>query len=126
MARVLVLMALALASLACSLTQRTQSLASPLPSATPEPGPLAVTAQPEPTRPTPPTPTPPALALVMAQAVNLRACPGADCVILGTLTGGQIVTILATQTAPDGGTWSNVTTQTGQTGWVNSRYLEGR
>lgn len=72
----------------------------------------------------PATSTPPQQALVTAQAVNLRTCPGLECVILDTLTGGQAVTVSATQTAPDGGTWSNVTTQSGQTGWINSRYLE--
>jgi len=76
-----------------------------------------------PTLPVASTP-PPEQALVMAQAVNLRACPGLECVILDTLTGGQAVTVSATQTAPDGGAWSNVTTESAQKGWINSRYLE--
>lgn len=113
------LLALALAGLACSLTDKPQSLAAQLPTVTKTAAAPAATQE-----AATPSPTPPGLALVMAQAVNLRACPGLDCVILDTLTGGQSVTVITTQAAPDGGTWSNVTTQTGQTGWVNSRYLE--
>ena len=76
-----------------------------------------------PTLPVASTP-PPEQALVMAQAVNLRACPGLECVILDTLTGGQLVIVISTQFASDGGNWSNVITQAGESGWINSRYLE--
>ena len=115
------LIALAMAGLACSLTGQTQSLAAQLPTAT------QTAAAPAATQGmATPSPTPPALALVTAHTVNLRTCPGLDCVILDTLSGGQLVTVHATQTAPDGGTWSNVTTQTGQAGWVNSKYLKRR
>jgi len=64
------------------------------------------------------------LYFVNAQAVNMRACPGHGCAVLDILTHAQILTVSDTQEAPDGGTWSKVTTQAGQVGWVNSRFLE--
>ncbi len=128
MKRLLILLLLfSLPALACSLTSaaidadlKAQALADEVPtSAVTMPGlvysqALAGT----------PSPTPPILAMVSAAAVNLRACPGLECVILDTISGGQAVTVNATQKAADGGTWSNVTTQSGQTGWINSRYIE--
>jgi uncharacterized protein YgiM (DUF1202 family) len=112
--------ALALLTLACSLSSaKAQNMSADLPreaTGTAVPAAAAIKAS--------PCPTPPGVYFVTAQAVNMRACPGLECAIVDTLTGGQVVTVITTQAAPDGGTWSNVTTQAGQTGWVNSRFLE--
>jgi len=115
-----------LASLACTLTDQpgaaAQVLRAPVakvPTGTPTRALVAVqrvTAT--------PCPTPQARYVVTAQSVYVRACPGVSCAVLEALSGGQVVTVLETQAAPDAGTWSKINTQAGAIGWVNSRFLE--
>ena len=52
-------------------------------------------------------------------AVNLRACPGAACgAVLDILTEGETLTVITA------GEYVNVTTESGVTGWLNSRYCK--
>jgi uncharacterized protein YgiM (DUF1202 family) len=122
MKKYLPLLALVLFTLACSLTA--QLSASPTPPALASPAPDPAPSQGKPAPAWTASPTPPGVYIVTAHAVNLRACPGLDCVILDTLTQGQAVTVLDTLPAPDGGTWTNVTTLTGRSGWINSKYIQ--
>jgi hypothetical protein len=56
---------------------------------------------------------------VEAGAVNLRACPGAACgAVLDILTEGASLTIITA------GEYVNVTTESGVTGWLNSKYCK--
>lgn len=107
---------LSLASLACSLTasSRTTAFDAPLNRAT-----LASTLHPS--SPTPsPTRTPaPAVCVVTAHALTLRAGPSVETLALDYLTRGQFVTILSTDS-----TWWHVSTPTGQTGYIHSRFCE--
>lgn len=50
--------------------------------------------------------------------VNLRTCGGVSCAGLGIVTEGERLTILTA------GAWMNVTTESGVTGWLNSKYCE--
>lgn len=53
--------------------------------------------------------------------VNLRACPGAACgAVLDILTEGASLAIVST------GEYVNVTTESGVTGWLNSKYCKGK
>jgi hypothetical protein len=53
--------------------------------------------------------------------VNLRACKGAACgQVLDILTEGSMLTIITA------GEYVNVTTKSGVTGWLNSKYCEGK
>ncbi len=53
--------------------------------------------------------------------VNLRACPGAACgAVLDILTEGASLTIITA------GDYVNVTTESGVTGWLNSKYCKGK
>jgi uncharacterized protein YgiM (DUF1202 family) len=53
--------------------------------------------------------------------VNLRACPGSMCgAVLDILTEGESLTILTA------GDYVNVTTESGVTGWLNSKYCKGK
>ncbi len=52
--------------------------------------------------------------------VNLRVCPGTNCGVKEVLTEGARLTILTA------GTWTNVTTEDGVTGWLNSKYCKGK
>jgi hypothetical protein len=84
-----------------------------------EPTPTA-TAQPSPTL----TPTAPACVVttgITSGAVNLRACPGAACgAVLDILTEGETLTIITA------GEYVNATTESGITGWLNSKYCKGK
>lgn len=52
--------------------------------------------------------------------VNLRTCGGLSCGVLGIVTEGERLTILTA------GAWMNVTTESGVTGWLNSKYCKGK
>lgn len=52
--------------------------------------------------------------------VNLRTCAGTSCGVLKVLTEGERLQIIAA------GTWMNVTTESGVTGWLNSKYCKGK
>lgn len=56
---------------------------------------------------------------ITSGAVNLRACPGAACgAVLDILTEGETLTVITA------GEYVNVTTESGVTGWLNSRYCK--
>lgn len=58
---------------------------------------------------------------ITSGAVNLRACPGSMCgAVLDILTEGESLTILTA------GEYVNVTTKSGVTGWLNSKYCKGK
>jgi len=119
---VLSIIALLLLSLACSLTSgdphplpaQAEGSPAPLPVAsparylvqaanTPEPEPLEV----------------PARCVVIAQALNVRACPGVTCAVIGWLEAGNLV-----QAAPAPGVsgWLEITTPPG--GYISARWCE--
>ncbi|MEK6751608.1 MAG: SH3 domain-containing protein [Chloroflexota bacterium] len=50
--------------------------------------------------------------------VNLRSCAGTSCGVMQVLTEGESLTILTA------GLWVNVTTESGVTGWLYSKYCE--
>lgn len=52
--------------------------------------------------------------------VNLRTCAGTSCGVVTVLTEGQSLGIVKA------GLWSKVTTESGLTGWLNSRYCKGK
>lgn len=52
--------------------------------------------------------------------VNLRTCAGVSCAVLDIVTEGERLTILTA------GAWMNVTTESGVTGWLNSKYCKGK
>lgn len=52
--------------------------------------------------------------------VNLRACAGVSCAVLDIVTEGERLQIIAA------GAWMNVTTESGVTGFVNSKYCKGK
>lgn len=52
--------------------------------------------------------------------VNLRTCAGTSCAVMKVLTEGESLDVLTA------GTWANVTTKDGVTGWLNSEYCKGK
>ena len=54
----------------------------------------------------------------VTQALNLRACPGVDCQIIGALYPGDVLI----NTGNQRDTWQEVITAGGVIGWVNSNY----
>lgn len=52
--------------------------------------------------------------------VNLRTCGGTSCGVLDVLTEGERLTVITS------GAWMNVTTESGLTGWLNSKYCKGK
>ncbi len=69
-----------------------------------------------------PQPTPVMLCVVTntgGLALNLRSCPGLECPIMSAFMPGDHLTIQATA-----GTWYQVTTQAGVSGWSNVNYCE--
>lgn len=122
MKKLLFLLLLVLAGMACSLTNEAGgALAenSPIPTGTQagdvlKIAPVAVLASLTPS----PTSTP--ACIVTAHALTLRAGPGVEFHALDFLTQGETLTILE----EDAAGWWKVTTQTGQTGYVNSTYCE--
>lgn len=50
--------------------------------------------------------------------VNLRTCAGTACGVLGIVTEGERLQIITA------GAWMNVTTESGVTGWLNSKYCK--
>lgn len=61
----------------------------------------------------------PAEMVVTASTLNVRAAPGTGQAIIGTLTGGTVVTIGGEGVAADGHTWSSLASG----GWVAEAYL---
>jgi uncharacterized protein YgiM (DUF1202 family) len=53
-------------------------------------------------------------------AVNLRTCGGLSCAVLDVVTEGERLTILTA------GNWTRATTESGVTGWLNSKYCKGK
>ena len=119
MKKLLFLLLLVLAGMACSLTNEAGgALAEHTPILTGTPAgdvskiaPVAVLAG------LTPSPTSPPVCIVTAHALTLRAGPGVDFHALDFLTQGEALTVLE-----DAAGWWKVTTQTGQTGWINSTY----
>ena len=110
-----VLILLALASLACSLslTEPTANLSASLATKTAIPSPAA-------------TITPTATAnhetcKVIAEALHLRDAPNIEGLVLSFLNQGDQVTILSD---PPSGEWVKVMTGVDITGWINSLYCE--
>lgn len=112
---------LSLTGLACSLTARTARNDAPNDAPLVNRAALAdMQAQPGPPPLASPTPTlTPAVCQVTAHALTLRAGPGADALALDYLTRGQTVTILAADS-----TWWLISTPSGLTGYVNSKFCE--
>jgi uncharacterized protein YgiM (DUF1202 family) len=52
--------------------------------------------------------------------VNLRVCAGTSCAVLDILTEGESLTIVTA------GLWTQITTEDGVTGWLNSNYCKGK
>ncbi len=64
--------------------------------------------------------TMPVTCTVLAQSLHLRECAGLQCPVLAWLSTGDVLDILDADQD-----WLNVTTPTGQTGWVHSKYCGG-
>ncbi len=64
--------------------------------------------------------TMPATCIVSAQSLHLRECAGLHCTVLAWLSAGDTLEVLDADQD-----WLNVTTPTGQTGWVHSKYCGG-
>ena len=64
--------------------------------------------------------TMPATCTVSAQSLHLRECAGLHCNVLAWLSTGDVLDVLDADQD-----WLNVTTPTGQTGWVHSKYCGG-
>ena len=62
----------------------------------------------------------PATCIVSAQTLHLRECAGLHCSVLAWLSTGEVLNVLDTDQD-----WIKVTTPTGQTGWVHSKYCGG-
>jgi len=52
--------------------------------------------------------------------VNLRTCAGTSCAVLDIVTEGERLTVLTA------GNWTQVTTEDGVSGWLNSKYCKGK
>ena len=64
--------------------------------------------------------TMPVTCTVSAQSLHLRECAGLHCSVLAWLSAGNVLEVLDADQD-----WLNVTTPTGQTGWVHSKYCGG-
>jgi uncharacterized protein YgiM (DUF1202 family) len=64
--------------------------------------------------------TMPTTCTVSAQSLHLRECAGLHCTVLAWLSVGDVLEVLDADQD-----WLNVTTPTGQTGWVHSKYCGG-
>ncbi len=61
-------------------------------------------------------------AIVLARRLNLRAGPGIDWSVVGSLTSDQQVTLLGRS---DNGQWLKILTGDGEAGWAAARWLKG-
>lgn len=118
MKKILLLLLLVGAGMACSLTSEASGalvdeMPSPARISTTRPVAVLATLTPSPT-----SSPGPALCLVTAHALTLRAGPGVDFPALEYLTQGETLTILTP------GYWLEVRTQTGKTGYINSTYCD--
>lgn len=119
MKKLLFLLLLVLAGMACSLTNEAGGALAenpPIPTGTQagdvlKIAPVAVLASLTPS----PTSTP--ACIVTAHALTLRAGPGVEFQALDFLTQGETLTVLE-----DAAGWWKVTTKTGKTGYINSTY----
>ena len=64
--------------------------------------------------------TMPTTCTVSAQSLHLRECAGLHCTVLAWLSAGDVLDVLDADQD-----WLNVTTPSGQTGWVHSKYCGG-
>ena len=106
---------LILLSLACSLTTP-PSLPQDMPAQVSNITHLATATQ----DPDPILHTMPVTCTVSAQSLHLRECAGLHCTVLAWLSAGDVLEVLDMDQD-----WLNVTTPTGQTGWVHSKYCGG-
>ncbi len=106
---------LILLSLACSLTTP-PSLPKDMPAQLSNKSPLA-TAIPDPNSN---SNTMPVICTVSAQSLHLRECAGLHCTVVAWLSTGDVLEVLDADQD-----WLNVSTPTGQTGWVHSKYCGG-
>lgn len=104
-----ILSALAALAISCTLTNATTGAAVPkMPTGTATASQHAQPMQ---------SPTPrPTRCTVTAYALNVRNCGGVDCLVIGTLTEGDTLTILEL------GEWLQVQTDDGGTGYINGAY----
>ncbi|MEK6753935.1 MAG: SH3 domain-containing protein [Chloroflexota bacterium] len=109
------LIILILLSLACSLTTP-PSLPQDMPAQVSNITHLATATQ----DPDPILHTMPVTCTVSAQSLHLRECAGLHCTVLAWLSTGDVLDVLDADQD-----WLNVTTPTGQTGWVHSKYCGG-
>ena len=63
----------------------------------------------------------PAVCTVTAQTLHLRNCAGLQCTVIAWLSRDEVLVILEKDHE-----WIQVTTPTGKTGWVHSKYCGGR
>jgi uncharacterized protein YgiM (DUF1202 family) len=62
----------------------------------------------------------PVTCTVSAQSLHLRECAGLDCTVIAWLSKDDVLAVEGVDHA-----WIKVTTPTGQTGWVYSKYCGG-
>ena len=115
----LVLVVLAAAGLACSLTTPpapAHLVQAANPTRTPSP-----TSEPTPTQAASPTQADQGgpVCVVTAYALNVRDCPGVDCAAIDGLTNGQAVTA-----APAADGWLVLTLADGRAGYIAARYCD--
>ncbi len=106
---------LILLSLACSLTTP-PSLPQNIPAQVSNITHLATATQ----DPDPILHTMPVTCTVSAQSLHLRECAGLHCTVFAWLSAGDTLEVLDADQD-----WLNVTTPSGQTGWVHSKYCGG-
>jgi uncharacterized protein YgiM (DUF1202 family) len=70
--------------------------------------------------PSPIPSTMPSSCMVTAQSLHMRSCGSTDCTVIAWLSEGDV--LLLQEKSQD---WVRVTTPTGQTGWVHSKYCGG-
>ena len=116
--KLLPISALLLCSLACfALPVPNRGRVSAPPPVATDTIPVEETATAEPS----PTPTPaPERCAVSTAVLNLRTCAAKRCTTQAWLREGALLTILSRQDA-----WLEVETQTGETGWVHSKFCTG-
>lgn len=70
--------------------------------------------------PNPISHTMPVICTVSAQSLHLRECAGLHCTVVAWLSTGDVLEVL-----DEDQDWLNVSTPSGQTGWVHSKYCGG-
>lgn len=111
---------LALAVLACSLTEQTQAamkVESMSTQTAPDPAMM---------QPTATGPNQPACVIrtgVTGGHVNMRACAGTGCAVVTILSNGDLLAIITVGDSPEGDKWLHVRTADNLTGYVNSKFV---